>query len=356
MNVRRSFALASLDNYVNQFLILGTTVVMARVLTPSEIGLFLIVLSVIMIGDNFRDFGVTPFIMQATDLDAVLLRTAFTVTFLLSLAIFASIVLGADRIAGFYGEPLLSGLLTTASLAFLLVPFTSPITALMRREMQFGNIAKINIGVGVVNCIATISLGLAGFGASSYVLGYLMSKIANIVIVIALRPDFWIYRPCLVGARKVFAFGSASAGVVIINLVHEQLPKLAIGKIIGFDALGLFSRAVTICQLPERFVVAGLQPVILPALAAHARAGGDLKTEYLRGVSLMSAFQWPALVMLALLADPVVDILLGPQWQAGPPLVRIMALALMALAPAFMTYPLLVSAGHIRAALLASLI
>jgi O-antigen/teichoic acid export membrane protein len=134
------------------------------------------------------------------------------------------------------------------------------------------------------------------------------------------------------------------------------LPRLAFGKILGFDAVGLYARAITVCQLPDRVVVSALQPVILPAFAAQAREGGSLKESYLHGLSLMSAVQWPALIMLSLLAEPVVHVLLGPQWGQVPPLVRIMALANMALAPAVLTFPVLVSAGRINDALWASLI
>ena len=113
---------------------------------------------------------------------------------------------------------------------------------------------------------------------------------------------------------------------------------------------------MTVCQLPERAIVSALQPVVLPAMAAQTRAGGDLKASYLRGLTLMSAVQWPTLIMLALLADPIVRLLLGQQWGETAPLVRMIALATMALAPAFLTFPVLVATGRIRDTLLASLI
>ena len=69
----------------------------------------------------------------------------------------------------------------------------------------------------------------------------------------------------------------------------------------------------------------------------------------------MTALQWPMLLCLALLADPIVLLLLGDQWTTVAPLVRIMALASLALFPAFMTYPILVALGHVRDTLTASL-
>src|SRR5690606_110189 len=105
------------------------------------------------------------------------------------------------------------------------------------------------------------------------------------------------------------SFGMISSSVTVINMAYEMLPRLILGRLLSLEAVGLYARAVTLCQLPERALGAALQPVILPALTARARAGGDLKASYLRGHSLMSALQWPMLVMLVILADPVVRLL-----------------------------------------------
>jgi O-antigen/teichoic acid export membrane protein len=176
------------------------------------------------------------------------------------------------------------------------------------------------------------------------------------VLAFVARPQLWIFRPSFAGTRRLLSFGVVSSLITVTNMAYELLPRLAFGKILGFDAVGLYSRATTVCQLPDRVVVSALQPVVLPAFTAHARAGGSLKESYLHGLSLMSAVQWPALIMLSLLAEPLVHVLLGPQWGAVPPLVRVMALANMALAPAVLTFPVLVSAGRINDALWASLI
>jgi O-antigen/teichoic acid export membrane protein len=108
--------------------------------------------------------------------------------------------------------------------------------------------------------------------------------------------------------------------------------------------------------MPERSILGALQPVVLPALSARARLGGDLKEPYLRGLSYMTAVQWPALIILSLLAYPIVHVLLGERWLATAPLVRIIALASLCLFPAFLSYPLLVSVGRVKDTLTSSLI
>jgi O-antigen/teichoic acid export membrane protein len=147
-----------------------------------------------------------------------------------------------------------------------------------------------------------------------------------------------------------------STATAILNVIYEYLPQLIIGKGIGLAAVGLFGRATSLCQLPDRLVISALSPVLLPALSQQSRAGVDLKPSYLLALSHMSALQWPILLCLALLAEPAVLILYGQQWMEVAPLARIMALAALAMFPAFMTYPTLVALGRIRDTLWMSLI
>jgi O-antigen/teichoic acid export membrane protein len=354
--VRRSILFSAADKYLSQILLIVTTMVMARILTPAETGLYLTANAVIMLADNFRNFGVSVYIVQERDLSRVLVRSAFTVTLILSLAMGTTIYLGAGSVASFYASPELKTLLIVSAFGFLAIPFSSPIMALLQRDMAFKAIASINIAAASTGAVITITLGLKGWGPVSYVWGSVGTGFLMAVLAFVARPQLWIFHPSFAGTRRLLSFGVVSSLITVSNMAYELLPRLAFGKILGFDAVGLYSRAITVCQLPDRVVLSALQPVVLPAFAAHARAGGSLKESYLHGLGLMSAVQWPALIMLSLLANPVVHILLGPQWGAVPPLVRIMALANMALVPAMLTFPVLVSAGRIKDALWASLV
>jgi O-antigen/teichoic acid export membrane protein len=100
--------------------------------------------------------------------------------------------------------------------------------------------------------------------------------------------------------------------------------------------------------LPDRLILSAVQPVLLPALASHARVNGALKAPLLMGLSYISGLQWPALAMIAVLADPIVRLLLGPQWLEVVPLVRIVALAFFCVFPIYLCYPVLVTLGRVR--------
>ncbi|QDA35814.1 lipopolysaccharide biosynthesis protein (plasmid) [Paracoccus liaowanqingii] len=354
--IRVSMLFSAADKYLSQVLLVVTTMVMARLLTPAETGLYVIANSILMLADNLRTFGVGVYVVQTPELHAKTLRSAFTVTMLLSLVLMGGLLLSADAVAIFFGASEIEGLLRLAAFGFLVIPFATPIVALLQRELDFRTLAILNVLAALTSATVTITLGFAGFGPESYVWGFLASGTALAVAAVAVRPQPAMFRPSLAEARQILSFGLVSSSVSLVNMAYESLPRLMLGKLLSFEAVGLFARAVTVCQLPDRSIVSALQPVVLPVLAAQARSGGDLKASYLHGYLLMSAVQWPMLVMLVLLAEPVVLVILGPQWIEAVPLVRMIAAGTMAMAPAFLTFPVLVAHGRIRDTLWSSLI
>ncbi|SDZ60105.1 Membrane protein involved in the export of O-antigen and teichoic acid [Jannaschia faecimaris] len=354
--VRRGVVALVAEKYTCQLIAVITLAAMSRILTPAETGIYLIANTVIMLSENLRMFGVGIFIVQEHDLKNEIVRSVFTINLLMSLTIALGIYLSSGAISSYFAEPELVHLLSVAVIAFVIAPFGGSILSLMQRDLLFSNLAVLNVICAIITAIVTISLGVLGFGPVSYVWGFVASSVALVAGAIYFRPEFWLFRPSLFESRRILKFGVISSSVTVLNMAYDMLPRLALGRILGVDAVGLYARAVTVCQLPDRALVSALQPIVLPAMAAQTRAGGNLKHSYLRGHALMSAIQWPTLIMLALLADPVVGILLGAQWGETAPLVRVIALSTMALAPAFMTFPLLVSLGRIRDTLWSSLI
>ena len=354
--IRRSVIASVADKYATQVISVVTLATMSRILTPAETGIYLLASTVILLLDNLRLFGTGIFIVQEKTLAPQTVRTVFTITLLISLSLAGLLVAASDLIAGFFHEPQVGRLLVVAALSFVIAPFGGPLLALMQRDLSFTRLAMLNVAMALVNAGVTITLGAMGWGPVSHVWGIVAAGAVLALGAMLLRPEFWVFRPSLQGARRILSFGAVSSSVTVLNMAYEMLPRLALGRLLGVDAVGIYARAVTVCQLPDRALVSALQPVVLPAMAMHARQGGDLRVSYLRGHALMSAIQWPTLMMLALLANPVVAILLGAQWSETPPLVRIIATATMALAPAFMTFPLLVSVGRIRDTFWASLI
>lgn len=355
-SLHQSFAFSALEKYASLALSLMMTAVIARLLTPDEIGVFVVGSALIVVAETLRDFGTSVYLIQEPEISREDVRTTFTVMF--GMSVLAALLLNAlaGPLVSFYAEPRLDPVIRIASVGTIFGALSGPTLALLRREMAFGSVAGVNLAGAAANAIVTLIMIVHGWGYLSLVLASVASSISIVCAALVARPEFWIFKPSLKHWRKILAFGGYSSATTTLNILFQTLPQVLLGRLIGFGAVGIYSRAVMLNQLPERVIINAFQPVLLPAFAAEARAGRDLKPAYLRGLALLTGVQWPSLVCLAVLAEPLVQVLLGSQWGDVVSPLKIMALASLILFPAPLTYPLLVSLGRVQDTLSASLI
>ncbi len=354
--IRRSFAFSAVERYASIAVSFVTSIILSRLLTPQDFGIFSIAMSFVILADIFREFGTGNYLVQVKQLTDQHLRTAFTTLFATSALCALVILVGMPFIAEWYDDARFRQLMPLFAVNMLLGPFGLPSRSLLLRDLSFDILAGISLLGTAIYLVVVVGLALLGHGVMSLAWAALASTASGVLMGWVVRPCFTAFRVSLRGWREPFEFGTVSTATAILNVFYEHLPQLIIGRSIGLAAVGLFGRAASLCQLPDRLVISAFSPVLLPALSRQTQAGVDLKPSYLLALSHMSALQWPILLCLALLAEPAVLILYGEQWKEVAPLVRIMALAALAMFPAFMTYPTLVALGRVRDTLWMSLI
>ena len=353
--IRRALLFTSAERYINLCVNFGLIAIVSRLLTPAEIGVAAFGATIWAFVETLRDVP-SSYLVQQKDLSREDIRTSFTVMFLISLALAVGIMVSADWIAAQYASPELASYLFIFAFAFLPGPFERPIMALFRRDLAFGKFALINITTVAVNAIVTIGLVLLGFSYQSFAWAALAGSLAASSLALYFRPDFWIFRPHLGHWRRAMRFGGYSSLYALLNQLNDMLPYLVLSRVLRFEGVGYYNRAVLVSQTPGKLLLSGLSPVVFPALAAEARRGGDLRPPFLMAVSYISAVYWPAFALLALLAHPAVEILVGAQWFSIVPLVQIISIAMLFTFTNVLIYPTLMAIGALRDLVLSGLI
>ena len=354
--LRRAIVVTSAERYATAAVNLISTAILARILTPGEFGISVLGGAVFAVLGIAREFGCSSYIIQHESLTKERTQVAFTVMLFLTLLLTGIILAIAPGIAKFYATPELRAFLQVSLLAFFLGPFVTTVFALMKREMQFGTMAAINLCALLVNTVVTVGLVMLGFSFMSFAWANAVSGVLALVLALYVRPDFSLFVPTLREWRSVLSFARYDAPATMLIYLGMALPSLVLGRVVNIDALGLYQRAARLCEMPKNILLRGLAVSILPTLAQRRREGSSLKSDYLNGVAFVTAVQWPTLLMLILLAHPLVLILFGNQWIGAIPLVRIMASALLLNFSVSLTYSTLVVAGAVRHALLLQLI
>ena len=166
--VKRAVLLLSGERYLVLTITLCQTALVSRLLTPEEVGLSLLGVALVQVIDGMRDFGTTNYIIHDPAASHQSARTAFTVLLALSAVFAVALVAFAGLWARVYGQPLLEPYLRVLGLSFLLVPFSGPLMALMRRDFQFAALMWVNVGTCLTYAVVLVTLALLGFGAMSF--------------------------------------------------------------------------------------------------------------------------------------------------------------------------------------------
>lgn len=345
--IQRALLLSTGDRYFALVTNFATVAIISRILSPSEIGVSVIGMAIVGIVMSVREFASGSFLIQRGELSPEEIRGAFTVMLILTIAVSTALALAAPHLASAYGEEKLVPYLRVISASLFLELISMQVSTLLRRDMGFGKVVTINIAGTATSAVATIALALLGFSYMSFAWAWLASASVMGLLALSFCPHFWMFKPSFRHWRDMITFGGYNGATVVLLRTYEALPYLLLGRMISPNAAGLLSRSAMICQLPDKLILGGAMPVILPAFATEARQGRSLKGPYLTALELVTALQWPALVTIALLAYPLVDILLGPQWHAVVPLVQIMAIATLFSFSFELNYPVLVSLGAV---------
>ena len=334
MSRARKFLFASFGkNYIAIVLQLLSSVIIARLLTPHEIGIFSVGIVLIGFAHTFRDSGSTTYIIQEKELTTDKIRAAFALTLISAWLLALAIGLGSGYVAEFYHEPGVRSVMMVLSLNFLLLPFGSVPIAYMHRKMDFKYITLVNIIPNIVSVAATIGFAYSGFSYLSMAWGSVSGTVCTILLVQIWRSKELPFLPGFKGIRNVFSFGMLSNLVMILVDISKGIPDLIIGRVAGMTVVGYFGRSMGLVSMFENLVMRSLWSVALPHFAEQSRSGDSMKRNFLISMNYVTALAGPFFACLGLLAHPVILVLYGEQWEPSVSLLRLLCLSSLITSP-----------------------
>lgn len=347
-------------SFVERFALIGITLVsyvlIARLLTPEEIGIYSVATALIAIGQVVREFGIGNYLIQEKNLTISHIRTAFGLSFLIGGTLFLCFSLGAPLAGHFYKDERMTWIVRLIALNFLVMPFCSISLALLRRNMEFGRLMGVNVAAAIAGAATTLGLAIAELGPQSLAWGAIAANVVTGLGAWIARSDHKLLLPGLSEWRRVLAFGSQSAGVAVITTIAMDINDLVVGRVLGFAPTAIINRANGLVNLFNQQVMGAVRSVALPAFARAHRANQQLEPIYVASVTAVTAVAWPFYGFVALHSTDILRIMFGPQWDAAAPLVPIFCLAAALSATCSLALTLAVAIGQNHVAVKTDLI
>ncbi len=321
--IRSAVHLSFLLNNTGLVIHFLAVVVLSRLLTPYEIGVFSVAAALLYVAHTLRDFGVGQYLVREKTLSAEKIGSALSIAFLMSWTMAAIIFGTSGLLAEYLDEPGVRSVLLVLSLMFVVLPFSSVSRALLRRELNIKPIVLCQLLGTVGYGVSVVALAWLGFSYMSMAwAGVLSVLIETLVIVIYRRgePTIW---PSVRGISTICTFGIVITMTSSLRTLTQRLPEPMLGKLMGFDAVGYFSRANGVILIFNRVILQNVRGLFLPVLAEVRRESeGELVPVYLRAVSSLLCLAWPFYAVLSITAFPLIRVLYGPQWDEAVPVAR----------------------------------
>jgi O-antigen/teichoic acid export membrane protein len=343
----RNFAFGLAEKYLQTGLALASSIILARMLSPAEIGVYSIAAVLTGLVQVFRDLGTGQLLVARPELSVGEQRALLSISLGMGWTLAVLMALLAEPMAAFYRQPELSKMLRILSLNFVLVPFSSQATALLRREMRAAALFRIAASYCIVQFTATIALAAAGLGPCALAWGSVAATLAGFSAALMQRPSGMAWQPALQGVRALLRPGSLAVAGNAFDEVGVAAPELVAGRMLGAEAVALLGKAQSVLSLFNQVVTSAVSPVVFPLFARQAREGGDPLQAYLSAAACITALSWPFFLLAGLFAAPLVTLLYGHQWQGSVPLIRIMCCAAALYSMFNMARFLLLATGHI---------
>lgn len=348
MSIRNGFLISLASANASMVITFVTSIFLARLLTPHEIGIFSIAYVFAGLLRTIREMGLGSYIVQEQELTPERFRTAFGISIVIA-AVTATILAGLAGYAGeFYREPGVTLAIYVIAASFLLVPFGATTMSYLRREQRYLDLAVIWTTSTFVQSIASVALAWTGFGFMSLAWSSLIGILASVLLVLFYRPKFIPWLPALSEWRRVLSFSSFVSASSLINYVNNSASDLVLGRMLSISSVAIFNRAHSLSEMVGPVLLSAANTVSLPYFAEKDRQKQDLLAAYLRTTSLLAILSVPVYLVMLVVADPLVRILFGEQWLESIVVLKWLCLAAILRTPVSMSTNLLTAIGEVR--------
>lgn len=298
-------------------------ILLARLLLPEDYGILAIITIFINFSNTIIQNGFNMALIQKKKVDDLDFSSVFYMGLILSGLLYVSIYFSAPIIANFYKNAQLISLLRVSSITLFLGAFNSIQIAIVSRQMLFKKLFFSSLVGMIVSGFVGILLAYMGFGVWSLVFQQIINQfLISIILWFTVK-----WRPILKFSynriRILFSFGSKILISSLIYNLYNDLRLLVIGKVFSPQVLGFYNRGSQFPDLIVNNIDGSIQSVMLTVFSSQQDDKTRLKTMVRRSITTSSFIIFPLMIGLAVVAEPLVLILLTDKWLPSVPFIRI---------------------------------
>lgn len=303
------------------------SIVLARILMPEDFGLIGMLTIFIAISGSFIDSGMSSGLIQKKNRTDVDFSTVFIFNFIVSISFYLILFFSASLIAKFYSMPQLIPLTRVLALNIVINALAIVQRTRLIIDINFKTISKIDVVSLIIGGIIAIILAIKGMGVWALVMQNIIGSVISTILLWVTKKWKLSFIFSRQSFKNLFGFGSKLLITSIIRQIMQNIYNLIIGRVYLASELGYYTKAKGFAQLTSGTVSSILNQVTYPILASLQDDKQRLVSVYKRLIKMISFLIFPAMTLVALLADPFIRIFLTDKWEPAIILLQLICFA-----------------------------
>jgi O-antigen/teichoic acid export membrane protein len=334
---------------VQRVISFGTTIVLARILSPADFGLFALAFVMIDGFGVFKSLGFDSALVRRKDDIEKACNTAFFLIPAMGMTLFVILFFFAPIGAKFLNNSQVTPIIRTLALIFVITTFGKVPQTILYRDMKFKYKSIAEVSGLIVYSSTALVLALNGFGVWSLVVAYVLRNLIQISIewhFSGWKPKFEFDKAI---AWDMFHFGKFISLGAIIGFLSSNLDNILIGKLLGVTMLGYYAIAMNMATFLSQYFLNKIGFIMYPAYSKIQDDLEDAKRVMLKALRYISMLIFPFSFFLCVFAYDILRLVVGEKWIPATNVLKVLAFVGIFRAFGTVIWPLLLAKGKSKA-------
>lgn len=309
-----------------QTISLIVSILLARMLEPSDYGAIALIMIFITLANVFVSSGFGNALIQKKETDNLDFSSVFYINIVISLILYGGLFMIAPIVANFYNIPVLSPALRVLGIRIPIAAINSIQQAYVSRNMLFKRFFWSTLFGTLSSGVVGVCMAYHGFGIWALVAQYLSNTCIDTIVLwftVRWRP---VFKCSWKRASKLISYGWKLLVSGLIDSGYSQLRSLIIGKIYAPADLAFYNQGDKYPSLIVTNVNTSISAVFFPAISKFQDDANRVKQMTRRAIQISAYVMWPLMIGLAVVAEPVIRLILTEKWLPCVPFLRIFCL------------------------------
>lgn len=297
-----------------QILTWGSTIAVARILTPEDFGLVAMAGAITTVAKVMAEFGIGSAVLQMQSLEDSVIRQLNTVCTVAGVGLFLLGLASVPALQTFYGKEEVGPIFALSALVFVLTGLSVVPIAMLRRDLDYRALSFSDMARVLAQSSVTVVCAFAGMGYWSLPIGGLAGALSALVFVLARRYVSFRF-PRWADVAPAIQFGGRVTFSQIAVSLYSNSPAILMGRHLGADLAGAYQMASNIAEMPQE-KLADLVMRVTGPIFAKAQHDRDLIRRYiLTFTETLLIGILPLTVGVALVGNELIEVLFAAKWQ-----------------------------------------